>query len=188
MMKRGFSATDGVQCVSLCTHRVLQVPIDSLYFGRAAVTGDSIDYDGNQVQLRVGGSTSFVISAGSNAVTDAAIYFCHTKNHIIGTHFTPGSGSDVGQLVGVSNCTATYKGGVSEAGTTDVAEAPIRLCKHCIWSARSRCSDTDAIKYTCFDHGPAGGGNRWTDWSFRRADGPTGPQGAVSLIGATPHR
>lgn len=93
--------------------------IDSMYIGNPALVGDPYDFDGGQVQVTVGGLSTFSISAFGSVVTDEIPFAVDaTKDLIISCHFTtPGTILVRG---GQANVTAYAKSGASEASVSNV--------------------------------------------------------------------
>ena len=83
------------------------------YIGHAAGSGNAYDFDGTQIPLTVGGSTSFVIPHGSSIVSDDMSYaFNSAKPFLIARYSAPAF--SVRRLNPVSNVMLWYKSG-SEA-------------------------------------------------------------------------
>ena len=83
------------------------------YIGHAAGSGNTYDFDGTQIPLTVGGSTSFVIPNGSSIVSDDMSYaFNSGKPFLIARYGVPDF--PVRRLNPVSNVNLWYKSG-SEA-------------------------------------------------------------------------
>jgi hypothetical protein len=95
--------------------------IDGMYIGHQAGAGDAYDFDGGQVQVMVGGSGSFSISAASAVVTDTiAFALDETKNLIIAIHFNSTSSVRGKDSMGAS-ATNYYKSAADETATSNVS-------------------------------------------------------------------
>jgi hypothetical protein len=65
--------------------------ISGMYAGHKAAAGDAYDFDGTQVQVKVGGNASFSVAAGATVVTDWITYaFDETKDFVVAFHTTSG--------------------------------------------------------------------------------------------------
>lgn len=96
--------------------------IDACYAGHAASSGDPYDFDGSQVQVTVGGNTSFLIPAGQSVVTDEIpVALDETRAFIVGAHFNNSSNDDVGGVISTGFVNHYYKAAVNEAGSTNVS-------------------------------------------------------------------
>lgn len=96
--------------------------IGGVYIGHAAAAGDPYDFDGNQVQLKVGGNASFSITGGTPVVTDAVTFALdHTKNLIIAAFFNGASSINANSSFGLGNAVQYYKSTPNETSVSDVS-------------------------------------------------------------------
>lgn len=94
--------------------------LDSMYVGHAAVSGDAMDFDGNQQQVLFSGSGSLALATGVASVSDAITFsFDGTKNLVFSVHFNgPSKTAWKGSIDTGHNI--RWKLGASEASVTDV--------------------------------------------------------------------
>lgn len=104
--------------------------IDALYIGHQALSGNPYDFDGGQVQVKVGGSGSFSVGSASSVLTDSiAFALDHTKNVVIAMHFNGSSAIGVGSASGATyyyaltanEASATIPSGSYSDNTSSVA-------------------------------------------------------------------
>ena len=57
--------------------------VNAAYVGHAAAAGDAYDFETTPVQLQVGASNSWTISAGAQQVTDSATFTLNTSKNLI---------------------------------------------------------------------------------------------------------
>lgn len=95
--------------------------IDAIRIGHAALSGDAYDFDGTQVQVRVGGATSFLISVGTAVVTDEVAYALdETKAFIIAAHFNSAA-NDIVRQVTLGGASNYFKSAADETATSNVS-------------------------------------------------------------------
>ncbi|WP_377830069.1 hypothetical protein ACFKHW_12965 [Bradyrhizobium lupini] len=93
--------------------------VDGAYIGHQAVSGDPYDFDGGQVQIKVGGAASFSTGAGGTVLSDAISFALdHTKNLIVAIHYTGTSAIGGTGLAGAANY---YKVAADETSVSDVS-------------------------------------------------------------------
>lgn len=95
--------------------------IDGLYIGNRASSGDGWDFEsGTQVQVLVGGSATFTVSANTETVTDAiAFALDNTKDVIVAVHFN--TTSAVRGANGITNTVQYNRGAANETATANVS-------------------------------------------------------------------
>ncbi len=116
-------STSGTLCrLTLMASSSSGAGVDSIYFGTASGTGPN--FTGDQVQVFVGGSGSFIVAQNTSTVTDPFIFSLNeASNMMVACHF---NGSAPGGLAGVegnnsiSGYTSSTKSGADESSSTTV--------------------------------------------------------------------
>jgi hypothetical protein len=97
--------------------------MDALYMGHRAAFGDAYDFDGTQVRITVGGSTTITIPAGGSVVSDPVVFSLdETRNLLFSYHSTINS-TYGGNTTTATGCTLHYTGitgSAASAGQTDI--------------------------------------------------------------------
>jgi hypothetical protein len=93
----------------------------AVWIGEASGTG--VNYNGGQVQLKFGGSSSVTLTAGGSTVTSDSTSFTYTSGTSIVVCFDPGATSDVRYVSGLSsvNYSDYTKSGTGECPNTTVS-------------------------------------------------------------------
>lgn len=95
--------------------------VAAMYIGHAAGAGDAWDFDGTQVQVTVGGATSWTIPANSTVLTDAITYaFDEAKSFIVAAFFDDSANDNLRSSSGLANTNAYSKTAASEVSTSNV--------------------------------------------------------------------
>jgi len=95
--------------------------IGAIYLGHKAASGDPYDFDGNQVQVTVGASPTFTITAGTSVVTDPVVFtFDNTKDFIVAIYLNNSAADDVRGRNVVTNAMNWYKSTANETATSNV--------------------------------------------------------------------
>lgn len=90
-----------------------------VWIGQAAPAGDPYDFDGNQAQLFFSGNPSVTVSSPGTLSDICVVDLSDASNIIVGIDW--GAAQAVPRLTTESGFTLYYKGGVHEAGQTDVS-------------------------------------------------------------------
>lgn len=94
--------------------------ISGMYAGHKAGSGDAYDFDGTQVQVRVGGNAAFSVAAGATVVTDWITYaFDETKDFVVAFH------TSSGDIRGRANVDTTNFDWWTKSGSTEVSTANV---------------------------------------------------------------
>jgi hypothetical protein len=113
-----FSDTDVFTRLKLRGPPTGQSRVQALWIGHPAGSGDAYDFDGAQVQGRVGNAVTFTLAAGQSVNTDA-IAFARDPAKDVLVAYELLSGDRYANATGLSGFTLFYKLVAGQAGLTD---------------------------------------------------------------------
>lgn len=89
------------------------------YIGEAAASGDAWAFDGNQVQLKWSGATTFTTTAGAQSFTSDAIPFTYSSTKKLIVEVVETNNVTLGWFVNSAKGTSGYYCGPCTAGASD---------------------------------------------------------------------